>query len=113
MLWLVNRVNQIWNRSISSFHDLSVKTNIRWLVVLSIWAYDRMLWQLSEDWQLVDGVKFSEYKLQRELEIARHQIQYYADYAYELQCQLLEVHNSKEENHHLPVSGIKKELVDV
>ena len=85
---------------------MSVKTNIRWLVVLSIWAYDRLIWQLSDEYQIVDGMTLKEYKLQRELELAYHQIQYYANYANDLQWQIIE--NLPEEE-----SSETKELLTV
>jgi hypothetical protein len=86
----INFLNQKWNRTIFWFHDFSVKLNIRWMVLLSLWALKHLNWTLSEDWQLINNVSLREYKLQRELEIAQHQIQYYANYAHELQWQLLE-----------------------
>lgn len=96
MLKIINYLNNKWNRTIYWFHDASVRTNIRWLVVLSIWAYDKLIWRLSDDWQLVDGMTLKEYKLRRELELAYHQIQYYANYANDLQWQIIE--SSEEEN---------------
>jgi hypothetical protein len=96
MLWLLNYLNRKWNRAISLFHDLSVKTNIRWLVVLSVWAYDRLIWNLPDKYQLVGDMRLSEYKLLRELELAHHQIGYYADYANELQWQLLGLSQQEE-----------------
>lgn len=56
---------------------------------LSIWAYDRLYWRLSEEWQLICGVPFKEYTLRYELELARHQARYFANYAYDLQCRIL------------------------
>lgn len=91
----INYLNQKWNRIILWFHDASVKTNIRSLVLLSIWALKNLTWTLPEDWQLIDNVRLREHRLQRELEVAHHQIQFYANYAHELQWQLLE--NNKQE----------------
>jgi len=93
----VNRLNRIWNRTILWFHDASVRLEVRWMVTFSIWALDRLTWTLPEDWQLVDGITLREYKLIRELELARHQIRYYMDYAHELQWQILEQNPQKEE----------------
>jgi len=107
MLKITNRLNNKWNRIIYWFHDASVRTNIRWLVVLSIWAYDKLIWRLSDDWQLVDGMTLKEYKLRRELELAYHQIQYYANYANDLQWQIIE--SSEEEN----LEAETKELLTV
>lgn len=90
MLKVINYLNKKWNQYVCWFHDASVKINVRWLVVLSIWAYNHLTWQLSDDWQLINGITLREYKLKRELELAYHQIQYYADYANELQWQILE-----------------------
>ena len=89
MMKVANCLNGWWNRSIFWFHDAATRTNIRWLVSLSIWMYDRMFWRLSDDWQLVCGMPLKEYKLRYDLELAQHQIRYYADYAYELQCLIL------------------------
>jgi hypothetical protein len=107
MLKITNLLNNKWNRTIYWFHDASVKTNIRWLVVLSIRAYDKLIWRLSDDWQLVDGMTLKEYKLRRELELAYHQIQYYANYANDLQWQIIE--SLEEEN----LEAETKELLTV
>jgi hypothetical protein len=101
----VNRLNRIWNSAVMRFHDESVRLDVRWMVLLSIWALDRLTWTLPEEWQLVDGVPLSEYRLMRELEIARHQIRYYADYAHELQWQILEKIPREEE---APIGAIQK-----
>lgn len=101
----VNRLNRIWNSAIMRFHEESVRLDVRWMVTLSIWALDRLTWTLPEEWQLVDGVPLREYRLMRELEIARHQIRYYADYAHELQWQILEKIPREEE---APIGAIQK-----
>lgn len=93
----INYINQKWNQIINWFHDASVKLNIRCLIVLSIWSLKNLIWTLPENWQLVGNISLREYKLKRELEIARHQIQYYANYAHELQWQLLEEENEEQE----------------
>ena len=98
MLKIINYLNNRWNRTIYWFHDASVRVNIRWLVVLSIWAYDRLIWQLSDEYQLVDGITLKEYKLQRELELAYHQIQYYTNYANDLQWHIIENLPEEEES---------------
>ena len=111
MTKMVNYLNGKWNQAIFWFHDASVRTEIRWLVVLSIWACDKFIWYLSEDWQLVNGIPFKQYKLLHELEVARHQTSYYANYAYELQCQILEERkslrprNSKKKGNNPPVEA--------
>lgn len=89
MLTAINYLNAQWNRTIYWFHDVSTRTGIRWLVSLSIWAYDRLSWRLSDEWQLICGVPVKEYTLRYELELARHQTAYFANYAYDLQCQIL------------------------
>jgi hypothetical protein len=86
----INYLNCKWNRMIHWFHDTSVKLNIRCLIVLSIWALNNLTWTLPENWQLINNISLREYKMQRELEVAYHQIQYYANYAYELQWEILE-----------------------
>lgn len=99
MIKIVNRLNNKWNQSIYWFHDVSVKINIRWLVVLSIWACDRLIWQLPNEWQLVNGMPLREYLLLHELEVARHQIQYFVNYAYDLQSKIILLNEEmKEEN---------------
>lgn len=89
MLKAVNYLNDKWNQTIYWFHDASTRTGIRWLVSLSVWAYDRLYWRLSDEWQLVCGVPFKEYTLRYELELAQHQTRYFANYAYDLQCYIL------------------------
>lgn len=89
MLTLLNGLNARWNSLIYWLHDAAARTGIGWLVTLSIWAYDRMTWRLPERWQLICGVPFAEYTLRHELEMARHQARWYANYAFGLQCELL------------------------
>jgi hypothetical protein len=95
MMRAANYLNNKWNRAISWFHDVSVRTNIRWLVKLSVWAFDRLMWRLPEEWQMINGMPLKEFMLRHELEIAHHQIRYYCDYAHHLQFQIL---FSEEEN---------------
>lgn len=90
MLKTINLVNNQWNRFVFWFHDASTRTNIRWLVALSVWAFDRMFWRLPEQYQLVCGIPFKEYELRHQLELARHQSQYWAEYAYDLQWHIIE-----------------------
>lgn len=101
MIIIINYLSSTWNQMIFWFHDASVKTNIRSLVKLSVWACDRLIWKPPEEWQLVNGIRLKEYLLLHELEVARHQIQFYANYAHELQCRILfleEENSEKEEN---------------
>ena len=48
-----------------------------------------MVWELPEKLQLVDGVSIRELRLQRELELANHQAEYWMNYAHDLQSELL------------------------
>ena len=89
MLALANELNWRWNRCIYWLHDAAARTRIGWLVTLSIWAYDRLTWRLPDRWQLVCGVPLAEYTLRHELELARHQSRWYAEYAGDLQCRIL------------------------
>lgn len=89
MLKAVNYLNFYWNYFVFWFHHASTRTNIRWLTSLSIWMFDNLRWQLSDDWQLINGMPLKEYKLRYDLELAHHQIRYFADYAYDLQCLVL------------------------
>lgn len=89
MVKTVNYLNNKWNQYIFWFHDAATKTGIRPLVSLSIWIYDKLWWRLPENWQLVCGVPFKEYLLKHELELAKHQARYFADYSYQLQCYIL------------------------
>lgn len=93
----INYLNRKWNRTIYWFHDASVRWNIRFLVVLSIWFLNNLIWTLPEHWQLINNISLREYKLQRELEVAYHQIEYYANYAYQLQWEVLEHNFQKQE----------------
>ena len=87
MYRVINFINRKWNSSIFLFHDLATKSNINFLVKFSIWAHDRMIWELPERVQLIGGIPVSEHRLQRELDLANHQVQYWMDYAGELQTE--------------------------
>lgn len=89
MLTTVNYLNAKWNQFVFWFHHASARTEIRWLTNLSIWLFDRLRWELPDEWQLINGMPLKEYTLRYELELARHQTRYFVDYAYALQCQLL------------------------
>lgn len=89
MLTLINNLNWRWNSLVFWFHDAATRTNIRWLVTLSVWGYDRLAWRLPDEWQLICGMTVKEYTLRHELELARHQARWYADYAFDLQCRVL------------------------
>lgn len=89
MLTIVNGLNARWNQLVHWLHDAAARTGIGWLVTLSIWAYDRLTWRLPERWQLVCGLPMAEYTLRHELELARHQARWYAEYANDLQWVML------------------------
>lgn len=97
MYKLLNYVNRKWNRTVFWFHDITTRMNVRWLVKLSIWTHDRMVWKLPERLQLVGGISIREHRLQRELELANHQTQYWMDYAYDLQSTLFDMTPDVEE----------------
>lgn len=58
--------------------------------------FDYLRWELSEEWQLINGMPLKEYKLRYELELALHQARYFADYAYDLQCLIFFPEESEE-----------------
>lgn len=89
MMTLLNEINWRWNRCIYWLHDAAARTGIGWLVTLSIWAYDHLTWRLPDRWQLICGVPLVEYTLRHELELARHQARWYAEYASDLQWSML------------------------
>ena len=89
MLAAINALNARWNQFVYWLHDAATRTGIGWLVTASIWAYDRLTWRLPDEWQLVCGVPLAEYTLRWELELARHQARWYAEYAADLQLTML------------------------
>lgn len=89
MLIIANALNWRWNALVYWMHDAATRTNVRWLVTLSIWAYDRLTWRLPDEWQLVCGVPLAEYTLRCDLELARHQARWFAEYAHDLQWAML------------------------
>jgi len=102
MYRIINFVNRKWNKSVFLFHDIATKTNISFLVKFSIWAHDRMVWQLPERVQLVGGIPISEHRLQSQLDLANHQIEYWMDYAGELQTELFNMIPDNEEEQEEP-----------
>jgi hypothetical protein len=101
MIKLINWVNHKWNQVNFWFHDMATKLDIGWIVSLSIWSYDRMYWRLPEKWQLIGNIPYSEYLLQYELDMAKHQARYYANYAYDLQWIIIESIPEKEDCIHI------------
>ena len=98
----INFINRKWNSSVFLFHDLATKTNISFLVKFSIWAHDKMVWQLPERLQLIGGVPVYQLRLERELEIAKHQAEYWNSYAGELQEQVFNMLEEEEEKQEEP-----------
>tara|TARA_R100001129_G_scaffold967_1_gene853 strand:- start:403 stop:873 length:471 start_codon:yes stop_codon:yes gene_type:complete len=88
MYRVLNYFNRKWNKSVFLFHDIATKINVRWLVTFSIWAHDKMIWELPERMQLIGGIPVTEHRLMRELELANHQLNYFMEYAHDLQDEL-------------------------
>ena len=97
MIRLLNWFNRTWNKSVFRFHDVATKTNINFMVKFSIWAHDKLIWELPERLQLISGIPVSEHRLMQELEVARHQMQYFMDYAEELQNELFRIQDETPE----------------
>ena len=97
MYRFLNYINRKWNNTVFLFHDLATKTGIGWIVKLSIWAHDKAIWQLPERLQLIGGVPVYQLRLERELEIAKHQAEYWNSYAGELQEQIFNMPEQEEE----------------
>tara|TARA_R110002020_G_C16250353_1_gene769755 strand:+ start:66 stop:389 length:324 start_codon:yes stop_codon:yes gene_type:complete len=107
MYRILNYVNSKWNKTVFLFHDFATKTKIAWLVKLSIWAHDKMFWELPERLQLVGGVSMMEHRLRNELRLSNHQIQYWMEYAGELQEELLNIIPEVEEETELVPASVK------
>ena len=84
---LINWVNSRWNNFIFLIHDITTRMGIGHT---SVWLFDNMTWTLPEKWQLIAGKTHEQYLLEHELYIARHQVQYYANLAYEYQWIILD-----------------------
>ena len=91
MYKILNYINRKWNNLVFTFHDFATKTNIGWLVKLSIWAHDKVYWELGEKYQLINGVSLREHELEHQLYIANHQIKYWMNYATDLQSELMDM----------------------
>jgi len=87
LLKLINFLNFKWNNFIGWIHDVSARMGVGHLTV---WFYDAFIWNLPNKWTLVGGMRYDEYLLQHELDLQRHQTQYFANYAYDLLCEILE-----------------------
>ena len=81
LLTVLGFVNFKWNCFVGWIHDLSAKWGVGHTTV---WLYDNFTWSLPTKWQLIGGVPYHEYLLRCELDTANHQINYYANLAYEL-----------------------------
>lgn len=97
MIIFLNYINSKWKRFIYWFHDFSVKINVKWMVSLSIWMLNSLIWELPQKWQLINGKSVREYNLEMELELANHQIRYYMNYAADLQWQIINMKNNFED----------------
>jgi len=98
MIRLLNWFNRTWNKSVFRFHDVATRTNINFMVKFSIWAHDKLIWELPERLQLISGIPVSEHRLMQELEVARHQMRYFMDYAEELQNELFRIQEETPES---------------
>ena len=96
MYRILNYVNRKWNNCVFKFHDLATKANISPLVKFSIWAHDKLVWELPEKYQLIGGVSVQQCRLEQQLDTAKHQANYYFEYATELQEQLEAIEKSNE-----------------
>ena len=63
----------------------------------SVWLFDNLTWTLPQKWQLIAGKTHEQYMLEYELDLAKHQAQYYANLAYEYQWALLDTLPDAEE----------------
>ena len=97
MIRLLNWTNRTWNKLVFRFHDVATRTNISFMVKLSILAHDKLIWVLPDRLHLISGIPVSEHKLMRELELAKHQSQYFMDYAEELQNELFRIQDETPE----------------
>ena len=43
MIRLLNWTNRTWNKLVFRFHDVATRTNISFMVKLSIWAHDKLI----------------------------------------------------------------------
>lgn len=98
MIRLLNWFNRTWNKSVFRFHDVATRTNINFMVKFSIWAHDKLIWELPERLQLISGIPVSEHRLMQELEVTRHQMRYFMDYAEELQNELFRIQEETPES---------------
>ena len=96
MYRILNYVNRKWNICVFKFHDLATKTNISPLVKFSIWAHDKLVWELPEKYQLIGGVSVQQCRLEQQLDTAKHQANYYFEYATELQEQVWQLQEQLE-----------------
>lgn len=97
MIRLLNWINRKWNHSVFWFHDVATRTNINFMIKFSIWAHDKLTWELSDRLQLISGIPVSEHRLMRELDLANHQIEYWLGYATDLQNSLVDMIPDAEE----------------
>jgi len=86
-LKLTNWVNHKWNNIIFWIHDVTTRMGIGHT---SVWLFDNLTWTLPQKWQLIAGKTHEQYMLEHELYIAQHQVQYYANLAYDYQWVILD-----------------------
>ena len=96
MIRLLNWFNRTWNKSVFRFHDVATRTNINFMVKFSIWAHDKLVWELPEKYQLIGGVSVQQCRLEQQLDIAKHQANHYFEYATELQEQVWQLQEQLE-----------------
>ena len=90
----INWLNRKWNNIIFWIHDLSAKWGVGHSTV---WLYDKATWDLPAKWQLLGDKTYDQYLMEHELYIARHQVNYYANLAYDLQWTILDALEDVEE----------------
>jgi len=91
---LINWVNHKWNQIIFWIHDVTTRMGVGHT---SVWLYDNLNWTLPQKWQLIAGKTHEQYMLEHELYIAKHQVQYYANLAYDYQWVILDAIVPEEE----------------
>ncbi len=67
-------------------HDITARLGIGHTTV---WLYDNLTWTLPRNWELIGDKTYDQYLLEHELYIAKHQMNYYANLAYEYQWVIL------------------------
>ena len=105
---LVNWVNHKWNNFIFWIHDVTTRMGIGHT---SVWLFDNLTWTLPYKWQLIAGKTHEQYLLEHELYIAQHQVQYYANLAYEYQWVILDALEDEKSEEVINTEIKKKEKI--